>query len=441
MFRTITAIFDNAFKSYSDNVAMQWIEGKQVFKKTYGELAVEVDAICAGLLSTGVKQGTHIGLIADVSQGWSTSCVAIQMCGCVDVPRGTDSTGSELAYILSHSESRIVFAANSKEVDKIETALKKAKHKISRYIVIDNSVSKENKKKCIKLSDLIASGKKLVEKESKEYKYLSKIRKSIKSADICTIIYTSGTTGEPKGIQLMHSNLASQINILSPMLNLSPSDRALTLLPPWHIFGRILELVMFHSGGSIIYTDIKNIRDDMGKFKPTVLPAVPRIWEGVYSGLVAKIKKDGKSAIFNFFKGIAIANYKAKVRLLGQEKLYKKRNFLVSHIWKFIALVIFLLTFSLKALGHLLIFRKIIAVTGGKLRFSISGGGALPSYVDEFFAGIGLRILEGYGLTETSPVISVRNIEKPVLGTVGSAIDETEVRLIDLRWKRCNSYS
>ena len=432
MFRTVVDIFGNSFKSYTDNVAMQWREGKKLFTKTYGELSDEVDAICVGLLNMGIKPGTHIGLIADVSQGWSTSCISIQMCGCVDVPRGTDSTGTDLAYILSHSESKIVFAADSKEVDKIETALNKEKHKVSQYIVIDNSISKKNKKKCLKLSDVIESGKKLIQKESKECKELSKIRKNVKSEELCTIIYTSGTTGEPKGVQLMHANLSSQVNILSPSLDISSNDRALTLLPPWHIFGRILELVMFYAGSTIIYTDIKNIRDDMGKFKPTVLPAVPRIWEGVYNGLVAKVKQGGKEGLFNFFKGMAVKNYKAKATLTGKERLYKKRNILVSLILKLIALLVWIFTLPLKSLGHLLIFRKIIAITGGNLKYSVSGGGALPGYIDEFFAGIGLKILEGYGLTETSPVISVRDPQKPILGTVGCPIDETEIRLIDL---------
>ena len=436
MIRTTIDIFENSFRSYSEHVAMRWRTNKKGFsEKTYGELAKEVDAIGVALVAMGTKIKSHIGLIADVSQGWAVSSIAIQMTGCIDVPRGTDSTGDEIAFILSHSECDLIFVANAAEADKIELATKKKNHKTSKYIIIDSSSSKKNSKKCIKLSEMIARGQDIIDKDGKEFKKLHDFRKKVVFSDLCTLIYTSGTTGEPKGVQLTHANLASQVNIMAPVVSLSTSDRALTLLPPWHIFGRTTELLMLSRGASITYTGIKTIKDDMRDSRPTIMPAVPRIWEGVYGGLIGKIKKDGKLGIFNFFKNFSIMNYKAKARLIGREKLYKRRNFLIDPIVRFVALVVYSLTLPMRGLGHVLIFSKIIAATGGSLRFSLSGGGALPSYVDDFFAAIGVDILEGYGLTETSPVISFRRPGKVVLGTVGPVIDQTEVKLIDYSGK------
>ena len=436
MFRTVVDIYENSFQSYSDHVALRWRGGGKDFsEKTYRELSAQVDAIGAALIKMGIKPKHHIGLVADVSQDWSTACAAIQMMGCVDVPRGTDSTGDELAYILSHSESEVAFVKNSEEVDKIEAALKKVRHKLDKYIVLDDSLSSQNSKKCVKLSELIAQGESLVSEASKEVEKIAQIRKNVQPSDLCTIIYTSGTTGEPKGVQLTHANLASQVNILTPTVGIFTSDRALNILPPWHIFGRVNELLMLANGASLTYTEIKELKNDMVASRPTIIPAVPRIWEGVYNGLITKIKKEGKLGIFNFFKTFSVSNSRAKTRLCNREKLYEKRNIFLDVPLRLAALIVYLLTLPFRGLGHLLIFRKIIAATGGSLRFSISGGGALPGYVDDFFAAVGIKILEGYGLTETSPVLSVRRPDQVTLGTVGHVIDETEFKLIDQNGK------
>ncbi len=432
MIRTTVDIFEGSFQRYSESVAMRWREeGKTEFtERTYRELCNEVDIISAGLLSMGLKPKSHIGLIEDVSQNWTTSSIAIQMIGCIDVPRGTDSTGPEIAFIFAHSQSKIAFVANAKKVDEIELSLKKEKHDVSKYILLDNSVSKKNSKKCIKLSEVSRKGEAFLKKESGR-KTLTDIRKKVAPSDLCTIIYTSGTTGQPKGVQLTHANLTSQGHILTATVDISTADRALTLLPPWHIFGRITELLVLLNGASLTYTNIKSIKDDMRNTKPTIIPAVPRIWEAIYDGLIGKLRKGGKLGLFNFFKRFAVINYKSQVCFLGQEKLYKKRNCLLDLFVRLIALVTYSVTLPLKGLGHILIFSKIIAATGGSLRFSISGGGALLGYVDDFFAAIGLKILEGYGLTETSPVLSIRQPDKVVLGTVGPFIDQTEFKLID----------
>ena len=435
MFRTQVDIFENSFRSYTNLPAIRWRikSGKKptYTELTYSHLEQRVDALGAYLISIGVKGGDHIGLIADVSPGWITGSIAIQMAGAVDVPRGTDSTNDEISYILSHSGVRVVFAANFTEVERIKNNLRKNKGKVNHYIVLDDSSPDKSSKKVEKLSEAIKKGSKMIQKRSKEYRELFKRRKNVKPESTSTIIYTSGTTGKPKGVQLLHRNLASQMVRLGTMLDIGREDRALTLLPPWHIFGRIAETIIIASGGCVCYTNIKELAEDMRLLKPTILPAVPRIWEGIYNKLIAKVKQGGKLGLFNFFKRMAVTNYLAKSRLTGKERLYKKRNVVMDLVLKVVSLIIFFVTLPLKLLGHLLIFRKVLALTGGNLRFSISGGGALSNYIDEFFAAIGIDILEGYGLTETAPVIAIRERNHIVLGTVGPLIPDTEARLID----------
>ena len=206
----------------------------------------------------------------------------------------------------------------------------------------------------------------------------------------------------------------------------------MTILPPWHIFGRILELIALSNGLSIYYSSIKTLSNDMKTYAPHIMPAVPRIWEQVYNKVQAKVKKDGKEGIFNFFKDISIKYDRARAKVIQEERRFLDVNFFVDMFSRLIALIQMILLFPLKQLGQVLVFNKILSVTGGRLKFSVSGGGALPSHVDEFLNAIGIKLLEGYGLTETSPVLAVRLINRAIKGTVGPELPGTQLRLIDI---------
>lgn len=436
MYKTMVDVFENSFRLYADRTAFRWREDSGFQEMTYREAEEISTALGVGLISMGVKAKAHVGLIADVSHKWTLTDMAIQLIGAVDVPRGTDSTADELAFILNHSGSDMVFVHFASEIDKIEAGLKKLKAKgkikIKKYIVMDDNIPKKHAKKAVTWSSVIEKGRAILEKNGKEAKEAEKRKKKIKPEDLSTIIYTSGTTGEPKGVMTMHSNFASQISIVPKLVNFEPNEAGLTLLPPWHVFGRITEYLFISVGASITYTDIKHIGEDLKHIKPTYVPAVPRIWEGVYNKIMQGVRKSGKEGLFNFFQKISLAFLGHKNRLTNKENLYKKRPVFVDIPLKLISLIMMILLSPLKKLGDILIFRKVVAATGGRMKASISGGGALPEYVDKFFASIGIKILEGYGMTETSPVISVRLPERVILGTVGPPIPGTEIRLIDL---------
>ena len=436
MYKTLIQMFETTFLNYQDNMALRWHADKkgEYASITYGQLGKEIDALGTALISIGVFAKQHIALIADVSKEWSLTSYSLQMASCVDVPRGTDSTGKELAYIISHSESEIVFVANQNQITKIESELPGFNFKVKYYILLDNTAV-SNTSNQFNLNDLLKKGFQIIEKNGEEYQELLKRRKAIQPDNLSTIIYTSGTTGEPKGVPLTQSNLVSQINNISTYIPLDlnrEKESALTLLPPWHIFGRMAELFIFANGVSITYTDIKNIGDDLRELKPSIVPAVPRIWEGVYGKIVSNVRKNGKEGIFNFFKGIAIKHYKSLSLLKNREAYYIKPNFICHTSKKIGKLFSLFYTFPLNSLGRVLVFKKVLAATGGNLRFSISGGGALPSHIDDFFAAIGVRILEGYGLTETSPVLAIREPDSIQVRTVGRPLAQTQIKLIDL---------
>lgn len=429
--QTYVEAVQQSFKKNAARLALRYREGGEGFKTlTYAELEKQVNLVAAGLAAIGVKPKDHVGLIADVSHYWMTAHLAIQLNGAADVPRGTDSTGPEIGYILQHSGSAIVFVHNGAQVKKIDAGLKGFKHKIKKYIVLnDDKVKGSN---VMTMSDLRAEGEKLIKKGGKALADFESRAGKVVSADLSCIVYTSGTTGEPKGVMLSHGNFASQMRVIPEVLKIGPSDSGLTLLPPWHVFGRITEMMFIAIGAALTYTDIKHIGDDMRSLKPTYVPAVPRIWEGVYNKIITNVKKQGKEPIFNKFKAAALKYNHFVSMLTGKEKLPLGRNVLFALGARLLGLVGAIFWFLPKAVGDLLVFKKVLAATGGNLKASLSGGGALPSYIDDFFRAIGVRILEGYGLTETSPVLSVRRMERLIPGTVGPLIAGTEYKLIDL---------
>jgi len=439
MYRTLIEVIHSTFSRFPQKLAYTWREGRQMQTRTYAETAEAVRRLTFALVDLGVKPGDRVALFADVSYYWVLGNLSILNAGAVDVPRGTDSTPEELAYILTHSEADVVMVHRAELIAPIETALKKnKKYKVKKYIVLQAEETAPAPKKSTRifaLNDLLGRldtiGKKkpgLVDEIRDE---IEKRHKTIDRDSLASIIYTSGTTGKPKGVMLTHGNFTSQINVLPGPFGLTSADRMLTLLPPWHVFGRILEYLFFEAGASVYYTDIKHIGDDMKRIQPTYVPAVPRIWEGIYNKVMAGVKKSGKEEIFNFFKFVSLIHFRLMKRFLGQNRRFDLPDSFWDEVVKWISFLLIGVLTPLKVLGHFLVFKKIIAATGGKLRGSISGGGALPAYIDEFFAAVGIHIYEGYGLTETSPVLAVRLPGNIVPGTVGPVVPMTRVKLVD----------
>ena len=409
-------------------------DGGEFQSTTFSELWSEVAGVAAGLAANGVARGDHVGLISDTRREWLLIDLAVLALGAVDVPRGSDSTADELAYILEHADCAVAAVENAAQLAKIG-GVKDRLPKLARTIVLDKtdldsaalSQARNHGLEVVTLDDLVRSGTGRGDSEA----FLSAESAKGKPDDLATIIYTSGTTGEPKGVMLTHANFVYQVDVIPEVLPLGPGDLLLSVLPVWHSYERVCEYAAVLSGAGLAFS--KPIREvmlaDLIAVNPTYFPSVPRVWEGVRAGVYRTVQAEGgvKAALFRFFVAVGAAHSSLARLLHGRVPRYQVRPRALDFLAAVLPLA--LLT-PLALLGKVLVFKKITARLGTRFKAGISGAGALPGYVDEFFAAAGILVLEGYGLTETAPLVSVRPFHHPVTGTVGPPIAGTEVKIV-----------
>lgn len=426
MFENLAEMFLETKKNYGNKSAFATRTKDKKFEKiSYHELFEQAENLSTALIDLGVSACDHVGIIADNRLEWILADIAVIFAGAADVPRGTDVTDGDICYILPHADVKFVFVENSQVAQKII----KNKDKLPKLTLIlmdKDSIPTEG---ILHLYDLIERGKSLRKLGDERVK--SRIQ-NIKKDDLFTLIYTSGTTGAPKGVMLTHHNVMSLIN--HNPVNFTTEDRFLSILPVWHIFERTFEMLGIARGSCTYYTNIRNLKEDLQIVRPTFLASAPRLWESLYQGIMANLDKAPKINQSLFFLAYSISNhFQSAFRFLKfQEIDLDGRSIFHSAmigIYKIaVVLVLFLPNFVLDKL----VLRKIREATGGRLRGTLSGGGALPKHIDEFFNFIGIPVFEGYGLTETAPSIAVRTFEKMIIGTVGPLYANTEIKLLDL---------
>lgn len=317
-----------------------------------------------------------------------------------------------------------------KNLDSKDTAGSTKDELLKRVVIIEKEYNKNHSLSIFSFDEINRLGEKLLAKEDTKF---SETSKSALPEDLVTIIYTSGTTADPKGVMLTNSNFIHNVRVTPPTQRLNKEDRWLSILPSWHIFERIAEYCALSTGASTAYSKpFKQILlPDLKAEKPTILCSVPRIWESVYKGIIDKAKKGStlKKTMFNWAIGIG-EEYKNAEGILNNtlplfdradytpEEITQSKKTVKSLGWKY-------------RLADKLVFKKIREVIGGELRFAISGGGALLETVDLFFNTAGIMVCEGYGLTETSPVLTARNPENFIMFTVGPPLPEVEIKIVD----------
>ncbi|MDX1960628.1 MAG: AMP-binding protein [Leptospiraceae bacterium] len=405
-------------------------EKKNYTAISYAELYESGQALAEALIELGVNARDHVGLMADHRAEWPIVDCGILLTGAADVPRGTDVTDTELEYILNHSEAKVVFLADDKMLDKFNSKVKSKTPGVKTIIVMDKAA---NASGALKLYDLIEKGKKLIAAGTK--KHVERVS-GIKSDDLFTLIYTSGTTGQPKGVMLTHANMMFQLDEVVPILSLGENERFLSILPVWHIFERVFMYSAIHTHNATYFTNVRDMRDDFQKAKPTFMGSAPRLWESIYLGIYNRINDPKQTpavrkALFNTAYFLS-KHFHASVRFLkGHEVDYTGRSpieSLLTGLWSIVKLILTTLPYLL---FDAIVLSKIRKATGGELKATCSGGGALQRHVDAFFNDIGISVIEGYGMTETAPVISVRTWDHMVMGSVGKIIPKCEVEIRD----------
>lgn len=441
MFRTIVQMFDERVKENPLYTAQLVKDAKGVYYPvTYIQLQEKVRNLALALRRHGVRRNDIVGIMSDNRAEWLEADLAILSLGAADAPRGRDAMDYEIEYILSETEAKVCFAENLDMADRI-LSLKKNLEALKVVVVMDGekpactSEALEERKRSFGVELLVQSE---LEKEGAELMLDFHMKEEIEheimlgsEEDVCTIIFTSGTTGNPKGVMLTHRNMLYQLEHIPEVKHLEPQMRWLAVLPVWHSFERIVQYIILDARNVICYSKPigKIMLVDMIKAKPHFICSVPRIWETVKAGVnqSLKNKSERERKLFAFFLDSAKRQYRAKERMEGRIPDFKKR----SRILDYITGVFPYLVFSpVAALGRKLVFKQITSKFGPCFIGGISGGGTMSKDVQEFFTAMGLVIVDGYGLTETAPVIGVQNFDRPMRGCM-TPFKGTELKVLD----------
>jgi len=404
-----------AFQAALDRLGDRPILEDRAGTVPYSALLASSAALSTGLERRGLRAGERVGLWADNSRRWIVADLAIQCVGAINVPRGTDTPEAEVKEILRHARAAFVLVHDARTLARLE----RIRHDLPdlREVAVLDPTG---------VAGLTVD--KLIE-EGRGGPSFGERAAKIRPTDVATLIYTSGTTGRPKGVVLAQSNFAHQLEEIPGFLEIGPDDLFLSILPPWHIFERIVEYVALTQGARLVYTDLRHFREDLAHKRPTFVPSVPRVWESVHDA-VRKALADGpplRRAVFDTALWVA----DARARAFDTARGFTTRVNGVPALLRGAAGAAAALLWPLDQLLRRVAFKKVNALVGGRLRGAVVGGGKMPPHVDRFFRAIGVGVLVGYGLTETSPVVTVRRPKRNVIHTIGTVMPRVELEIRD----------
>ncbi len=388
----------------------------------------QVRAVALGLMELGLKKGDKVGLIADVGHHWHRISLGITTVGGVDVPRGTDATEGDLAYIFRHADCGIIFLETEKVYAKIANRLDDFEN--LKTIVFFDQVPAgiPDKFTTLTLDELLHKGESVPDGDAKYHA----AAQAVDEDDLATIIYTSGTTGDPKGVMHTQKSLAWEPVHTIRGFDVEPGGCTMGFLPPWHIAERLIEMTAMRVACAVAFTSVATLGKDLQAARPTFLLSVPRVWESFYNKVLDGVKKASPvaQAIFEASRWTAMEFSEHRDVLMGTKYTLEPESPLSEGVKTFVRLNAAAWLF----VPHLVaqqVLSKVRQGLGGRVKFAISGAGALPEHIDRFFYAAGIPIIETYGMTETVGVSSRRNFPDTVIGTVGAPFPGVEIKLLD----------
>ncbi len=422
----IADLYRLAAQVYGDRPAQAHREKHGEFKsRSYSDLYTQACDLATAFIELGLQARQHVAIVADNRPEWMLCDAATLLCGAADVPRAADTTEQEISFIVAHSDAVLLVAENKHVLERV-LAVRAALPKVKHIVLMEGEPPEDSG--VLKLDDLLQRGRHL---RAAGDRVVEERLDGIRGEDLFTIIYTSGTTGTPKGVMLTHDNMMSQVKYLPFVL--APGDRVLSILPVWHSYERVFEMVTVSRGACTYYTSLRTIGDDLRKVRPTWMASAPRLWEGLYNRILQNVAQAPpvRRSLFRAAYHCS-REYKSALFFLTGRRLDVKGRTLFESLGLAVQSLLRILVYAVPAkLLDGIVLKKLRGVVGGEFKGTVSGGGALPPHVDEFFNYIGIPVLEGYGMTETSPVLAVRTWAKLVIGTVGPFWPHTQIRIVD----------
>jgi long-chain acyl-CoA synthetase len=402
--QTLAELFRQAFKKHNRSDALNYKKDGAWRKISSDEMRERAENVALGLYALGLRKDDKTAILAANSPDWTITDAGCQFAGITDVPVYTTLAENSICYIINDSGAKVFFLEDQKTFERIAKIFPDCETLEKLVFFNADGVKAENAMSLAELENLGADLK--AEKPG----LIDELTSAIEPSDVATLIYTSGTTGEPKGVMLSHGNIISNVIDAGEKYNFTERDVPLSVLPLSHVFERGAMYLYFFNGMAVHYAEsIDKVADNLREVRPTMFVGVPRIFEKVYSK--AKLRAGQDSALKEKLFDWAIE--------VGKEfALRTAKNEQISY---FLAIK--------HTIADRLVFSKFREFFGGRLRFCITGGAALSNEIFLIFNGAGVSIMQGYGLTETSPVITSSNPIDVKLGTVGKPIRNVDVRI------------
>ncbi|MEI6063222.1 MAG: AMP-binding protein, partial [Pseudanabaena sp. ELA748] len=411
-------LWEQGAENHPEAIALYDPHAKPPVRLTYGETFEQINAFGAGLRSLGINFGDKVALIADNSPRWLIADQGILAIGAANATRSSQAERSELLYIIEHSDSVAIVVENLATLKKLEPELHTLT--VKQIILLSDETPPEGS---YNFQQILGKG------SSKDLG-----NPEIRRDTLATLIYTSGTTAKPKGVMLTHGNFLFEVEAAQSVLKLNVNEKVLNILPTWHSYERTFEYFAFSQGCTEIYSNLRMIKKDLKEQKPNYMVAVPRLWESIYEGAQKNFRDQpaNKQRLVRFFFGVSQKYIVAKriFQGLNVENLYP------SLVDKLVALPSVIALWAIHKLGDKLVYQKVREATGGQLKYVVSGGGSIAEHLEDFYEIVGIEILGGYGLTETSPITHVRCPNRNIRGGDGQPVLNTETRIVDLSTRK-----
>jgi long-chain acyl-CoA synthetase len=403
---TLIDVFTRAARAHNRPDALNYKSGGRWISVSSDEMLARVNHIAAGLYAIGIRHGDRVALLSDSRVEWTLTDAGCLFAGAVDVPIYPTLTAPQVRYILQDSAATALFLANGEKFNELKEILAECPQ-LEHLVFFDaEGITSADG---LTLAQLEEKGREL---EQRDPGLVDRLVSETTPDDLATIIYTSGTTGEPKGVMLTHANLVSNLIDSSGHLEVGEQDTVLSVLPLSHVFERQAMYMYLHHGMAVYFAEsLQTIGPNLREVRPTILVGVPRMFEKIYARIREHAVESGKLTEALLSWSVSVARDYAQ-HVTNRKPLpatLKLKHWIASK----------------------LVFSKWQRAFGGRIRLLLSGGAALSEDLASIYIGAGIPIIQGYGLTETAPVVTASTFEDYRLGTVGKPIPHVEIRIAD----------